>query len=40
MPITDTDIRRKMVLVLPPRVVSTLRTESSALDRYLMGDAF
>lgn len=40
MLITDTDIRRKMVLFLPPRVVSTLKKEFGALDRYLIGDAF
>lgn len=40
MLITDTDIRRKMVLLLPPRVVSTLKKEFGALDRYLIGDAF
>lgn len=40
MLITDTDFRRKVVLLLPPCVVSTLKTESGALQRYLMADAF
>lgn len=40
MLITDTDIRRKMVLLLPPRVVSSLKKEFGALGRYLMEGAF
>lgn len=40
MLITDIDIRRKTMLLLPPCVVRTLKTKPSALDRYLMGDTF
>lgn len=38
--IGDTGTRREMVLLLPPYVISTLKTESRALNRYVMGDTF
>lgn len=40
MLITDIDIRRKTMLLLPLCVVRTLKTKPSALERYLMGDTF
>lgn len=40
MIITDIDIRRKMVLLLSPCVVSTLKKKFGALGRCLLGDAF
>jgi len=38
--IADTDIRRKMAVLLPPRVAHTLKKGFGALDSCLMGDAF
>lgn len=40
MLITDIDIRRKMVLLLSPCVVSNLKKKFGALDMCLLGDAF